>query len=204
LVDAPVVDKPVVDAPVVDAPVVDAPQDIKPDAQIDAPPSNLWVFVTVASFNGAFGAASGARATADSKCQDMYNANFTARSCTNTHVHAVIQIDDDIDTLDRMRTTFQIPKMTEVLRATDATRVTEDWDTLVNPTGVLLAPVSATAPAPFWSGRGFSPNLHCSSWTSNDAGMVGIAGDATLTSGWWAKSGTKCDRLDPHLLCICW
>src|SRR5262245_44369915 len=98
-----------------------APVDVPIDMPIDMPPPKLWVFVTDASFAGGFGVPNGARATADIKCQDMYNMNFTMRGCTN--IHAVIQIDDTVDSLARMDITFPIPQNSEVLRATDATSV---------------------------------------------------------------------------------
>lgn len=201
--DAPVVDKPVVDAPVVDAPVADAPQDIKPDAQIDAPPQKLWVFVTEAGFTGGFGVPNGARTTADIKCQDMYNLQFTSRSCTN--IHAVIQIDDTVDSLARMSIRFPIPRTAEVLRATDETPVAQNWDTLVNPNAALLAPVSlAASPVPFWSGRGIASNNQCSNWTSAAAGTSGDAGDATKVNKWMEQGGFTCDNFNQHLLCVCW
>ena len=204
--DAPVVDKPVVDAPVVDAPVVDAPQDIKPDAQIDAPPPKLWVFVTNAGFTGDFAVPDGARKTVDIKCQDMYNLSFTARGCTN--IHAVIQINENDDVLARMATNFQIPRSSEVLRATDETPVTDKWDTLVSPTGVLGAPVvvatTSSPTVPFWSGRGTNTDLQCSAWTSAASTVSGSTGDATKVNAWMAQGTFGCNNFNQHLLCVCW
>ncbi|TMQ05990.1 MAG: hypothetical protein E6J90_23625 [Deltaproteobacteria bacterium] len=179
-----------------DAPRVDAP--------IDTPPPKLWVFVTDAGFTGGFGVPNGSRATADIKCQDMYNLNFTMRSCTN--IHAVIQIDDTVDSLARMDITFPIPQNAEVLRATDGTPVTNNWDTLVNPNAVLLAPVSAaTTQVPFWSGRaGSGANLQCSNWTSASSGASGNAGDATKVNAWMSQFNFMCNNFNQHLLCICW
>jgi hypothetical protein len=170
---------------------------------IDAPPPKLWVFVTDSGFTGGFGVPNGARTTADVKCQDMYNANFTARNCTN--IHAVIQIDDTVDSIPRMDITFPIPQMSEVLRATDGTPVTQNWDTLVNPNAALLSPVSAAASAvPFWSGRGVVSNLQCINWTSAASSMSGNAGDATKMNGWMSQSTFTCNNFNQHLLCICW
>ena len=206
VVDKPVVDAPVVDAPVVDAPVVDAPQDTKPDAQIDAPPQKLWVFVTNAGFTGDFAVPDGARKTVDIKCQDMYNLSFTARGCTN--IHAVIQIDENDDSLARMAINFPIPRSSEVLRATDETPVTDKWDTLVSPTGVLGAPVVAATTAsptvPFWSGRGVNTNLQCSAWTSAASTVSGSTGDATKVNAWMAQGTFGCNNFNQHLLCVCW
>jgi hypothetical protein len=135
----------------------------------------------------------------------MYNANFKARSCTN--IHAVIQIDDIIDSIPRMEITFPIPQMTEVLRAMDGTLVARDWDTLVDPNAALLSPVSVSAsglPVPFWSGRGVVSNLQCTNWTSEDPGLSGSAGEATKVNGWMSLSSFTCNNFNQHFLCICW
>lgn len=175
------------------------------DGRIDAPPPELWVFVTNASFAGGFGASSGARTTADIKCQDMYNQSFAARGCSLANVHAVLQIDDTVDSLARMDLTFPIPQNAEVLRATDATPVAQNWDTLVNPNAALLAPVSSSTTAvPFWSGRGVTTNSQCANWTSAASGMTGNAGDATKVNAWMAQSSFTCNNFNQRLLCICW
>lgn len=181
-----------IDAPA-DAPIVDA----------DPGPTNLFLFVTNASFNGGFGAASGARVTADARCEDMYQVAFTDKGCTD--IHAVIQVDDNLDTLARMAINFPIPQDLEVLRAIDDTPVAASWDVVVDPNLALLAPVSDSATElPFWSGRGVSSNLNCANWTSADAGEQGNAGDATKTNGWTARANASCDNIDQHLLCVCW
>ena len=182
-----------------DAPGIDAAL----DAALDAPPPKLWVFVTDASFDGGFGVPNGARATADIKCQDKYTASFTARGCKD--VHAVIQIDDTVDSLARMAITFPIPQGSQVLRATDATPVAQDWATLVNPNLALLAPVSAaTSQVPFWSGRGVNSNVQCSNWTSAASGAPGNAGDATKVNQWMAQFAFTCYNFNQHLLCFSW
>jgi len=163
----------------------------------------LWVFVTDAIFTGAFGAASGGRITADAKCQDKYNLSFTSRGCSLANVHAVIQVDDTLDTLERMATRFTIPTTVEVFRATDATRVSSSWNTFVDPNALLIAPVSeGSAPVPFWIGRGLSSNHQCTSWTAT-AG-VGDIGDAIAVNKWTSQGATPCGDLAPHLLCACW
>lgn len=183
----------------------DAGADAGMDGRVDAPPPKLWVFVTNASFSGGFGSPSGARTTADIKCQDMYNQSFTARGCALTNVHAVLQIDDTVDSLARMDITYPIPQATEIQRATDATPVAQNWDTLVNPNAVLLAPVSASGTAvPFWSGRGVSTNTQCNNWTSASTAANGNAGDATKVNAWMAQSSFTCNNFNQRLLCICW
>ncbi|HWU85848.1 MAG TPA: hypothetical protein VN253_01130 [Kofleriaceae bacterium] len=177
---------------------LDAPGD-----GIDAPPPKLWIFVTDSGFAGGFGVPNGARTTADIKCNDMYQATFTNRGCTQ--VHAVIQIDDTVDALARMDINFPIPQNAEVLRATDATPVINNWDTLINPNVTLLAPVStAGSTVPFWSGRGVTSNLQCTSWTSSASGVSGNAGDATRVNGWMSQANFTCNNINQHLLCICW
>jgi hypothetical protein len=166
-------------------------------------PQKLWVFTTDAVFTGAFGAASGGRVTADIKCQDKYNLSFTSRGCALANVHAVIQVDDNVDTLARMDITFPIPQTAEVFRATDATRVTTSWDTLVDPNAILLAPVSTdTTARPFWSGRGLSVNHQCTGWTSTAS--IGDSGDTTKVNKWTSTGATNCTDLIPHLMCVCW
>lgn len=167
----------------------------------------LWVFTTDAIFTGAFGAASGGRVTADIKCQDKYNLSFTARGCTLANVHAVLQVDDNADTLARMSLNFPIPLAAEMFRATDATRVTDKWDTFVNPNAVLLAPVAAgTDPVVFWSGRGLSTNHQCAGtgggWTSTAS--VGDTGNAITVNKWTSQGAGNCSDLIPHLMCVCW
>lgn len=186
---------------------IDASIDAAVDAPIDAPPPKLWVFVTDASFRGNFGvAAPGARGTADIKCQDMYNANFIPRGCDVANVHAVIQVDNTDDTLARMELRFPIPQTSEVLRATDAMRVTGSWDDLVDPNKILTdnpitQPTTTVTTMPFWSGRGLSTSAQCTGWTTT-AGQ-GDAGDTTLVNKWTSTGGTSCDMF-LHLLCVCW
>ena len=183
--------------PVVDA-AVDAPA---ADAAVDAAPVDLYVFVTDQSFRGDFGAASGARTTADVKCDDKYQLSFTDKGCTE--IHAFIQIDDTLDTLARMDSNFPIPQASPVLRAIDDTPVASNWDELVNPNANLLAPISdAAGPIFFWSGRSGGGNLQCTNWTST-AGQ-GNAGDATTTSGWTERANVNCDNFDQKLVCVCW
>jgi len=171
------------------------------DAAIDAPPPKLWIYVTDISANGGFGTPNGARVTADIKCQDMYAAKFTARSCKD--IHAVIQVDDTVDSIARMAITFPIPKTAGVLRATDATPVARSWDDLINPNEALLAPVSASSSVvPFWSGRGVG--LQCSNWTSMASTVSGIAGDATKVNQWMEQAGVACNNFNQRFLCVCW
>lgn len=165
-------------------------------------PPDLFIFVTDASFAGNFGAASGARLTADIKCQDHYNANFPTKGCTD--IHALIQVDDVSDTLARMDINFNtIPQAVQVKRITDGTPVSAKWDDLVNPNLSLGAPVStAGGPIFFWSGRGVTSNLQCANWTST-AGS-GNAGDATKVNSWTAQANIPCSDIDERLMCVCW
>ena len=182
-----------------DAPVTDA----SADAGLDGPPPNLFTFVTDASFIGGFGATNGARVTADIKCQDKYDMSFSTLGCTN--IHAVIQVDDNVDSLARMKITFPIPLTSEVKRATDATPVINNWDAFVNPNIQLLVPISTgAAPQLFWSGRGVGTNLQCTNWTSSASGVFGNAGDATKTNAWTSQANETCDNFDEHLVCVCW
>lgn len=186
--------------------VEDAAIDAMADAMLDAPPlpANLWVFYTSAGFNGAFGTPNGARATADIKCQDIYNLAFTSRACTLANIHAIIQVDDTVDSIARMDITFPIPQGVEIKRATaDATTVASSWDELINPNSALLASVSPSASAiPFWSGRGASSNMTCSGWTST-AGN-GNAGDVSKVNQWTNQTAPLCSSANQKLLCICW
>jgi hypothetical protein len=169
-------------------------------------PPKLWVFVTDSARDAAFGLGvpGGARAAADARCQNMYNANFTNRNCTQTNIHAVLQVDDALDTIERMKVTFPIPLTAQVFRATpDTTQVTENWDNLVNPDVALLSSVDIrTTAVPFWSGRGTSVN--CTNWTSNSPGAAGVVGDASKRGGWMSLLGKPCSDIDQHLLCVCW
>jgi hypothetical protein len=183
----------------------DAMIDAMVDAMIDAPPPKLWTFVTNAGFTGGFGVPNGARTTADIKCQDMYNASFTNRGCAIANIHAVIQIDDTVDSLARMDITFPIPQTSEVQRATDETPVAPDWDTFVSPNLSLSAPVStAASPVYFWSGRGVATNLSCTNWTVATSSASGNAGDATKVNSWMTQSNFTCNNFNQKLLCICW
>lgn len=185
----------------------DAPDDAPDDATIDSPPDTpppmLWAFVTNASFSGGFGSPNGARTTADIKCTDMYNATFTNRGCTE--IHAVIQVDDTVDSLARMDINYPIPQGVEVLRATDATPLASNWDAFINPNQQLLAPVVTSASSVFfWSGRGISSNLQCTNWTSAASSMSGNAGDATKVNSWMSQANLTCNNFNQRLLCICW
>lgn len=183
--------------------IVDAAVDGPVDGAVDAAaPTNLFVFLTAATFDGDFGVPDGARTTADIKCDDFYQATLTDKGCTE--VHAFIQIDDNVDTLARMDINFPIPQGIEVLRVIDDTPVAANWDVLVDPNLALLAPISDSATSVFfWSGRGAGTNLQCSNWTSASAGEMGNAGDATKTNGWTARANINCDDFQP-LLCVCW
>ncbi|HEV7558223.1 MAG TPA: hypothetical protein VGO00_22295 [Kofleriaceae bacterium] len=177
--------------------------DASKDAATDGPPPNLFTFVTDASFIGGFGATNGARVTADIKCQDKYTMSFSSLGCTN--IHAVIQVDDTVDSLARMKITFPIPLTSEVKRATDATPVINNWDAFVNPNVQLMAPISTGAPPQlFWSGRGVGSNLQCTNWTSSSSSVFGNAGDATKTNAWTSQANVTCDNFDEHLVCVCW
>jgi hypothetical protein len=177
------------------------------DGSVDAPADSgaaaLWVFTTTGAFQGDFGTTNGGRVGADSKCDAAYKVAFMARQCTN--VHAVIQVDNVDDTLDRMSGKFQIPGGVPVFRATDATKVANEWNDVVNRTVQLLAPVSTSGTSLLvWSGRGTSANRHCNSWQSKDPALLGDAGDATKVSSWLSQMTFTCDSITPHLLCVCW
>lgn len=181
------------------------PKDAAADMAIDTPPQNLYTFVTDASFIGGFGAAAGARTTADIKCQDKYTLSFTALGCTN--IHAFIQIDDTMDSLARMKINFPtIPLTSEVKRATDQSPVSSKFDDFVNPNAQLLAPIvpGGGAPILFWSGRSGGGNLTCNKWTVSVNGMSGNAGDVTKTNAWTAQANVMCDNFDQRLVCMCW
>jgi hypothetical protein len=173
------------------------------DTQVGSGVAALWVFTTNGAFQGTFGLTNGGRVGADTKCDDMYKSAFMARQCIK--VHAVIQVDNTNDTLDRMAVNLQIPPGVPVLRATDATRVANQWDDVVNRSVQLLAPVSTSATnLYFWSGRGVTANRHCNSWQSNDPALLGDAGIATQVSSWLSQTSFACDSITPHLLCVCW
>lgn len=182
----------------------DAMPDAVIDAMIDGPPPMLWVFSTSASVNGAFGTPNGARVTADIRCQDIYNLAFTARGCSIMNVHAVIQVDDVVDSIARMDITFPaLPQGVELKRAADGTVVSANWDEFVNPNTSLLAPVSSSGtPIAFWSGRGTSSNMTCGGWTSTSGN--GNAGDITKVNAWTNQSAPLCSSANQKLLCICW
>lgn len=173
------------------------------DTPVDSGVAALWVFTTNGAFQGDFGATNGGRVGADTKCGETYNVAFMTRQCTN--VHAVIQVDNVDDTLDRMAGKFQIPAGVPVLRATDATKVANLWDDVVSRSAQLLAPVStSTTSLFFWSGRGASANRHCNSWQSKDPALLGDAGDAITVSSWMSQTTFTCDSITPRLLCVCW
>lgn len=204
--------------PPTDGPVIDSPPTDTPPTGCDACPfgcepgtttckdGNLWVFTTNATSNGGFGAADGARATADSRCDAMYRVTFTARNCT--HVRAVIQVDNISDTLELMAQTYQIPQNVEMLRATDAAPVSAKWVDFINPNVRLIAPVTPpTAPATavqFWSGRGAGTSVQCTDWTSSSSAVSGNIGDAAQTNEWISRGLASCDKGDQRLLCVCW
>jgi hypothetical protein len=175
------------------------------DMAIDAPPANLFIFVTDAGFIGGFGAANGARQTADIKCQDKYTASFPALGCTQ--IHAFIQVDDTVDTLARFKITFNtVPLTTEIKRATaDRTPVSPNIDSLVNPNAQLLAAIAPGTTTPlFWSGRGVTANLQCNNWTSSQTSVQGNAGDVTTTNAWTSQANVTCNNFDEHFVCVCW
>jgi hypothetical protein len=183
----------------------DAGVDSKPDAmEIDGPPPKLWVFVTSSSSTGGFaaGVREGPRKAADIRCEDEYVATFMRRGCTKANIHAVIQIDDTVDTVGRMAITFPIPRTSEVLRATDETLVALTWDALVDPNAALREKVSTdTSAVRFWSGVS---GTQCSGWTSSTTG-TGTAGDAKVVNQWMSAGGSaNCNNFDHRLLCICW
>jgi len=186
--------------------MVDAMPDAMIDAMIDAPPApdQLWVFFTSGGFNGAFGSPAGARVTADIKCQDIYTAAFSNRACTTANIHAIIQIDDVVDSIARMDITFPIPQGVQIKRATaDATVVASEWDELVNPNAILSASVSpSSAVTTFWSGRGASSNMTCGGWLSTTGN--GNAGDVSKVNQWTNQSAPLCSNANQKLLCICW
>jgi hypothetical protein len=185
---------------------IDAPIDAAIDAAIDGPPPTIWVFVTDAGVDGSFGSNGHPRQVADAKCEDKYNFSFTARGCTAGNIHAVIQIDDNLDTLDRMKTTFVIPATSPLLRATDAMMVTDRWDTFVNPNAALVAPVSMdTSAVPrFWSGRSTISNLNCAGWTNGTSAVSGNIGDVTKMNAWMSQGNSTCDHFEVRLVCACW
>lgn len=186
------------DGPPGDGPGSDGSMNDAPPVQMNA----LWTFTTTTQFTGGFGTA-GARTAADTKCDDMYRFAYTSRQCTK--VHAVLQVDNTVDTLSRMATTYQIPSALPVLRATDGIKVAARWDDFVNPNLQLLEAVTPSASAVyFWSGKGVSSDLQCTSWTSSANAAFGSAGDAHLRGGWIAAAFLRCDDLSPHLLCVCW
>jgi hypothetical protein len=182
------------DGPVSDGPVPDGP----PGGQL----TNLWVFTTTTQFTGGFGTA-GARTAADTKCDDMYRLVHTSRQCTK--IHAVIQVDNTVDTLGRMAVTYQIPDTLPILRATDGVKVAEKWADFVNPNLQLLEAVTPSASTVyFWSGKSVSTDLQCNNWTSSANGVFGNAGAANLRGSWLAAAVLRCDDLSPRLLCACW
>lgn len=183
------------------------PDDAAPnDALIDAPDAGvtaLWVFTTNSQFLGDFGQTTGARIVADTKCDDMYQLTYTTRACS--HIHAVLQVDSNVDTLGRMASTFAIPATAGVFRAADGTQVSNSWAELINPNAVLIAAVSAsTSSVIFWSGRGISADENCTSWTTKDGTVFGDTGDAIARQNWVSRSKFNCNDLTPHLLCVCW
>ncbi len=182
---------------------IDAMPDAIVDAMIDGPPPNLYVFRTSGNFIGSFGAAAGARATADIKCQDIYNLAYSTKGCALANIHAVIHIDDTVDSLARMDITFPIPQGVQLKRITDETVVAQSWDEFINPNAALIAPVDTGASAvTFWSGRGSSSNMTCSGWTAT--GGNGNAGDLTKVNQWTNQSAPACSSANQKLLCICW
>jgi hypothetical protein len=167
----------------------------------------IFVFVTDSARDAAFGlgVAGGARAAGDARCQNMYNANFmTTRSCTQANIHAVLQADDALDTIERMKITFPtIPLTSGVFRATaDTTQVADNWDAFVN--DPLLSEVKPGTRVPFWSGRSSSGGVNCTNWTSNSSGQGAVGGDASKKGGWMTLLGLPCSDIDEHLLCACW
>jgi hypothetical protein len=172
-------------------------------AMKDGPPPKLFVFMTDQSSDGGFGAA-GARNAADQRCTAKYNLTFTSLGCTE--IHAVIQIDDTVDSLARMKVNFPtVPLTTEVKRATDMTPVIGTWDGLIDPNITLSSPISTgTPPQRFWSGRASGTNLQCTNWTSANNALFGTAGDATKVFQWTVQANIRCDDIDEHLVCACW
>lgn len=188
------------DGPLADGPGADgaSPDSAPPDAR----PIDLWVFTTNAQFPANFGAA-GARTIADVKCDDMYRFAHTSRKCTM--VHAVIQVDNSVDTLNRMEGNYQIPSNRPLLRASDGVKVSEKWADFVNPNLQLIEAVTPSASAVyFWSGRGVVADRQCSSWSSAANASFGDVGDSSLRSGSISAASVRCDDQRPHLLCVCW
>jgi hypothetical protein len=186
------------DARMADGPAADGPMR---DGPIGGQ-SSLWTFTTTTQFPGGFGTA-GARIAADTQCDDMYRRTYTTRQCTK--VRAVLQVDNTDDTLGRMAINYQIPATLRVLRATDGVKVAEKWADFVNPTMALQEAVTPLGSnVYFWSGKGVSSDLQCTSWTSSANGSFGNAGDANLRSSTWlAAVVLRCDAA-PRLLCVCW
>jgi|SRR5882672_4408233 len=172
-----------------------------PDAA-DIP--RLWLFTTNGVYDGDLGSTNGGRATADARCDEMYQFAYMKRQCSQ--IHAVLQVDNVTDTLNAMATTFQIPSDRPVARAVDAVKLADHWADVVDRTVDLQAPVvsSSTTPVYFWSGRGTTGNRQCTGWKSTDPGLLGDAGDATKTTSWLAQMAFTCDSLAPHLMCVCW
>lgn len=183
-----------------DARVSDGPPgtDAPPDARI----STIWAFTTTTQFNGGFGGAA-PRTFADAKCGEKYDFSYSAKGCTK--IHAVIQIDNSVDTLALMGANFQIPTTAPVLRAEDSVKVAERWADFANPSVQLLQPVTPSASTIyFWSGKGVSSDLQCNAWSSSANAVFGNAGAANLRGGWLAAANLRCDDLNPRFMCVCW
>lgn len=179
-----------------------ADPDASVDAAPDAAPPALWIFTTNAQFNGGFGTG-GARAIADAKCDDMSRFAYQNRGCTK--VHAVLQVDSDVDTLARMATTYGIPATSPVQRASDGAQVAAKWADVVDPNKQLQAEVTPSAnPVYFWSGRGLVMDQNCTGWSLNGNAFFGDIGDATKRNSWTSTASVRCDDLNQHLLCVCW
>ncbi len=196
---------PMGDAPMSDARGSDArTNDGSPggDAPSNVPVSEIWAFTTTTQFTGGFGGTN-PRAFADSKCGEKYDFSYSSKGCTK--IHAVIQIDNTVDTLARMAATFQIPSSVSVLRAEDSVKVAERWSDFANPSMQLLQPVTPSASTIyFWSGKGVSSDNQCSGWTSSSNSAFGNAGAANLRGSWLSAAILVCDDLSPRFLCVCW
>jgi hypothetical protein len=167
----------------------------------------LWLFKTSGAYLGnAFGGTAvppNVRGGADAACLATYTASFGTRSCAPDRVHAVLRV-DDVDSLERMATTFDIPSEAPVHRADDDVRVVGRWPDLIDPTKPPLATAS-TATTEFtarvWTGA--TPTATCGGWTS-----TGLSGSRGYTNravqNWLGQEVVSCANSLAGLLCVCW
>jgi hypothetical protein len=197
----------------IDTPVMDAPSDMGSTAcpstcdpfgcetgTTTCRPKKLWLFLSTGQYTGN---GFGARAGGDAHCLETYDANFTARSCSRSRVHAVLTI-DGADTIGLMPTKFGVPIDVPVHRAADDVIVSDNWNLLTGLNVPRNPPANEASEALGTAWSGASGTATCSAWAAGDTSQSGAQAHATLTVTTWLNRGSvTCEKV-ARLLCMCW